>query len=87
MSDIELGVSVSRGASPPNVRVDPAVGNPTYAYLEREEKVHGFLSRQFPTIANPAPLGLCAFALTTFILSMYNAGAASSKFLFSVCLF
>jgi succinate-acetate transporter protein len=24
---------------------------------------------------NPTPLGLCAFALTTFILSMYNAGA------------
>lgn len=25
--------------------------------------------------ANPAPLGLSAFALTTFVLSMYNAGA------------
>ncbi|CAF1328452.1 unnamed protein product [Rotaria sp. Silwood1] len=25
---------------------------------------------------NPTPLGLCAFALTTFILSMYNAGVA-----------
>lgn len=24
---------------------------------------------------NPTPLGLCAFSLTTFILSMYNAGA------------
>ena len=24
---------------------------------------------------NPTPLGLCAFALTTFVLSMYNAGA------------
>ncbi|KAG0622620.1 hypothetical protein M758_3G112100 [Ceratodon purpureus] len=25
-------------------------------------------------IANPAPLGLCGFALTTFVLSCYNAG-------------
>lgn len=25
--------------------------------------------------ANPAPLGLCAFALTTFVLSLINAGA------------
>lgn len=27
-----------------------------------------------PRIANPAPLGLCGFALTTFVLSCYNAG-------------
>lgn len=26
-------------------------------------------------IANPAPMGLAAFSLTTFVLSMYNAGA------------
>lgn len=25
--------------------------------------------------ANPAPLGLCAFALTTFVLSLVNLGA------------
>ncbi|EGV64568.1 Meiotically up-regulated protein 86 protein [Yamadazyma tenuis] len=25
--------------------------------------------------ANPVPLGLCAFSFTTFVLSMYNAGA------------
>ena len=49
--------------------------NRSYAYFEREEKLNGFLSQQFPTIANPAPLGLCAFALTTFVLSMMNAGA------------
>jgi succinate-acetate transporter protein len=29
-------------------------------------------------IANPAPLGLAAFALTTFVLSMFNAGLLSS---------
>ncbi|CAO3696574.1 unnamed protein product [Rhizopus stolonifer] len=28
-----------------------------------------------PTIANPGPLGLCGFALTTFVLSLHNAGA------------
>src|SRR5919198_3647022 len=30
------------------------------------------------TIANPAPLGLAAFALTTFVLSMFNAGLVSA---------
>jgi succinate-acetate transporter protein len=29
-------------------------------------------------IANPAPLGLAAFALTTFVLSMFNAGLLSA---------
>ncbi|CAB5395648.1 unnamed protein product [Rhizophagus irregularis] len=28
-----------------------------------------------PKIANPAPLGLCGFALTTFVLSIHNAGS------------
>ena len=32
-----------------------------------------------PGIANPAPLGLAAFATTTFILSMFNAGLVSSS--------
>lgn len=50
------------------------ITNPTYKYFEKEEKLHGFLSQQFPTTANPAPLGLAAFALTTFVLSMLNAG-------------
>ena len=31
-----------------------------------------------PTIANPGPLGLCGFALTTFVLSLHNAGAGVS---------
>eukprot|EP01039_Chlorochromonas_danica_P003752 gene3751-4101_t len=51
------------------------VQNPTYAYYKQHEKLHGFLSQQFPTIANPAPMGLCAIALPLFVLSMYNAGA------------
>ena len=29
-------------------------------------------------VANPGPLGLAAFALTTFVLSMFNAGLVSS---------
>lgn len=31
----------------------------------------------FRKFANPAPLGLCAFALTTFVLSLVNANARS----------
>jgi uncharacterized protein len=31
------------------------------------------------SIADPAPLGLAAFALTTFVLSMFNAGLVDSK--------
>jgi len=30
------------------------------------------------TIGNPAPLGLCAFALTTFVLSCHNAGIVTA---------
>jgi uncharacterized protein len=60
------------------VGIEQIIANPTYRYFEKEEKLHGFLSQQFPTIANPAPLGLCAFALTTFVLSMYNTGALVS---------
>jgi len=53
--------------------VPPNLANPGFNN-EKEDKLHGFLSRQFPTIANPAPLGLCGFALTTFVLSCFNAG-------------
>ena len=35
--------------------------------------------RLSPTIADPAPLGLGAFALTTFLLSVVNAGFAKSS--------
>jgi hypothetical protein len=31
------------------------------------------------TIANPGPLGLAAFALTTFVLSMFNAGLVDAS--------
>src|SRR3954449_2134150 len=31
------------------------------------------------TVADPGPLGLAAFALTTFVLSMFNAGLVADK--------
>lgn len=34
-------------------------------------KLHGFLSRQFPTIANPAPLGLCGKYFGKYFLIIY----------------
>jgi succinate-acetate transporter protein len=34
-------------------------------------------TREAMTIADPAPLGLAAFALTTFVLSFFNAGIVS----------
>jgi len=34
---------------------------------------------QAAPVADPAPLGLAAFALTTFVLSMFNAGFISDK--------
>jgi uncharacterized protein len=32
-----------------------------------------------PLLADPAPLGLCGFALTTFILSLWNAGVLAGS--------
>jgi uncharacterized protein len=43
-----------------------------------------------PGIGDPAPLGLAAFALTTFVLSLFNAGllnAAGESVVFSLALF
>jgi succinate-acetate transporter protein len=34
---------------------------------------------QAAVVADPAPLGLAAFALTTFVLSMFNSGLVSDK--------
>jgi uncharacterized protein len=38
----------------------------------------GGVTAGVPAIANPAPLGLAAFALTTFVLSMVNSGLVSA---------
>ncbi len=39
--------------------------------------VPGLMHRPVHKFANPAPLGLCAFSLTTFVLSLCNAQARS----------
>src|SRR3954465_2325644 len=39
----------------------------------------GVLPPVAPAIGDPAPLGLAAFALTTFVLSFFNAGLVSDK--------
>src|SRR5271154_4353630 len=42
--------------------------------IDFDPEPHKRLFRQF---ANPAPLGLCGFALTTFVLSLVNVQARS----------
>src|SRR5271170_5339285 len=42
--------------------------------IDFDPEPHKLLFRQF---ANPAPLGLCGFALTTFVLSLINVQARS----------
>ncbi len=74
--DIELGTNGFKQV--PQVG-NALVSNPTYDYFQKEDKLSGFLSQQFPTTANPAPLGLSAFALTTLVLSLYNAGGLTCK--------
>src|SRR3954464_1008348 len=43
------------------------------------EQRSGVLPPVAPAIGDPAPLGLAAFALTTFVLSMFNSGLVSDK--------
>lgn len=49
-----------------NIRMLPAFGG---------ELQPGPYQPSFRKFGNPAPLGLCAFALTTFVLSLVNANA------------
>jgi uncharacterized protein len=58
------------------------------ASVTRRDASTGRLSAEEPTqavtergwkVADPGPLGLAAFALTTFVLSMYNAGIMDGK--------
>ena len=58
-----------------------SVDTPTYqstilpaSATDFDPEPHKRLFRQF---ANPAPLGLCGFALTTFVLSLINVQARS----------
>src|SRR3954447_14835716 len=45
----------------------------------RVESSGNGVARVLPVTADPGPLGLGAFALTTFVLSMFNSGLVSDK--------
>ncbi|CAI2173014.1 17925_t:CDS:2 [Funneliformis geosporum] len=47
--------------------------------MSLEEGKSGERYYSAPKIGNPAPLGLSGFALTTFVLSIHNAGASTVK--------
>jgi succinate-acetate transporter protein len=47
------------------------------AHRPLQPEAPGGASAGVPAVANPAPLGLAAFALTTFVLSMVNSGLVS----------
>ena len=56
---------------------DPTVGESATRRFERAES--NGLARTQPVTADPGPLGLAAFALTTFVLSFFNSGLMSEK--------
>lgn len=47
--------------------------------LRRQSDLASEIRAHSPQIADPAPLGLGAFALTTFVLSVFNAGILSKE--------
>jgi succinate-acetate transporter protein len=51
----------------------------SYSARPVPEEPIGGRSSAVAAIANPAPLGLAGFALTTFVLSMVNSGLVSDK--------
>ena len=55
----------------PVATAPPAAHDPTAGTLAREVI---YASPEARTTADPGPLGLAAFAMTTFVLSMFNAG-------------
>ena len=74
--DLEGGNGEDAGES-----ADTRTDNQTYqstilpaSATDFDPEPHKRLFRQF---ANPAPLGLCGFALTTFVLSLINVHARS----------
>ena len=58
------------------MQTDIAAGGSTAA--RREPRAETPAPSGF-TVADPGPLGLAAFALTTFVLSMFNSGLVSDK--------
>jgi uncharacterized protein len=63
----ERSPAVEAGSIPTQTRRD-ATGGRAAAHAQNGA------APSTPSIANPGPLGLAAFALTTFVLSMFNAG-------------
>lgn len=61
----------TNGANIPLDRVGAGAG---YLPAFGGEFQPGLYKPSFRKFGNPAPLGLCAFALTTFVLSLVNAG-------------
>ena len=55
-----------------DMRIDDSARLPAFGGEFQPGLYRGVENRKF---ANPAPLGLCAFALTTFVLSLINLGA------------
>jgi succinate-acetate transporter protein len=71
--------SVAQNPAVANTRTaeapDPTRGETARAQLGGADGV----VRTQPVTADPGPLGLAAFALTTFVLSMFNSGLQSEK--------
>ena len=63
-----MQTDVGHGGSVTAARQDPTAGQTA------EARAPGSW-----TVADPGPLGLAAFALTTFVLSMFNSGLVSDK--------
>src|SRR4051812_6786666 len=59
---------VAAGGTAATSRREPTAGRTA------EERAHGSWN-----VADPGPLGLAAFALTTFVLSMFNSGLVGEK--------
>jgi hypothetical protein len=55
----------------PNADLMPDLADPTAGRVAQAREM---ASAQVQLIADPAPLGLAAFALTTFLLSLANSG-------------
>lgn len=75
ISDLPLGRITYSGESNEYI----IIGNRKYERSELASAFGGSLNAGLTPIqtyfGNPAPLGLSAFAMTTFVLSLYNAGA------------
>ena len=60
-----------RSSAMPDLVIAPDTNDPTAGRIAISREL---ASEQVRLIADPAPLGLAAFALTTFLLSLANAG-------------